>query len=124
MIKLLCVIKNLYNADTLKWYDTGALDYVRQYHNEGTRDWITCFNGFVSDKSNTDRAKINEYDTVCYKQFMIDLDRKDIAIDDIRSVLTNRPKYYTIYTDTNTYLSKNKDFIPEENEVNLESLFA
>lgn len=118
------VIKNLYNADTLKWYDTGALDYVRQYHDDGIRDWITCFNGFTPDKSNTDRAKINEHDTVCYKQFMIDLDRKDIAIDDIRSVLTNRPKYYTIYTDTNTYLSKNKDFMPEENEVNLESLFA
>lgn len=118
------IIKNLYDADTLKWYDTGALDYVRQYHNTGIAKWISCFDGFVSQQSNSDRAKINEYDTLCYKQFMINLQRKDISIDDIRSVLTNKSKYYTIYTDDNTYLSKYGDYVPEETEVNLESLFA
>ena len=46
-------------------------------------------------------------------------------MDDIRSVLTNKYKFYTIYTDADTYLSKDKNFIPEEKEdTSLESLFA
>ena len=55
---------------------------------------------------------------------MISLGRKDIAIDDIRSVLTNKTKFNIIYTDSNTYLSKDNNYIPQENESNLESLFA
>jgi glycosyltransferase involved in cell wall biosynthesis len=118
------VIEKLYKADPMKWYEWGALNYVKEFHDTSIKNWLDCFNNFVPDKSNSDRATINEKHTVCYKDFMISLGRKEIAIDDIRSVLTNKTKFNIIYTDSNTYLSKDKDFIPEEKESNLESLFA
>ena len=119
------IITRLYNSDISKWYETGALDYVKQMNDNGIQNWLQCFDSFKSAESNTDRAKINEKHTVRYKEFLISLGRKDIAIDDIRSVLTNRSKFYTIYTDTDSYLSKDKNYIPEEQEEpSLESLFA
>jgi hypothetical protein len=41
--------------------------------------------------------------------------------------LTNKHKYNIIYTDDNTYLSKDKHFVPNEktsNSASLEDLFA
>ena len=118
------VILKLYNSDITKWYATGALEYVNEYHNTGIQNWLKCFGGFAPDKSNTDRAKINEQHTVCYKDFLLSLGRKELAIDDIRSVLTNKTKFNIIYTDTNTYLSKDSNYTPQETETSLESLFA
>jgi glycosyltransferase involved in cell wall biosynthesis len=119
------VITKLYNSDISKWYDTGALDYVKSMNDNGIQNWLQCFDSFKPAESNSDRAKINEKYTVRYKEFLISLGRKDIAIDDIRSVLTNKHKFNTIYTDTDSYLSKDKNYIPEEQEESsLESLFA
>jgi len=119
------VITKLYNSDISKWYDTGALDYVKRMHENGIQKWLQCFDSFKPAESNSERAKINEKYTTRYKEFLISLGRKDISMDDIRSVLTNKYKFYTIYTDTDTYLSKDKNFIPEEKEdTSLESLFA
>jgi hypothetical protein len=119
------VITKLYNSDISKWYDTGALDYVKSMNDNGIQNWLQCFDSFKPAESNSDRAKINEKYTVRYKEFLVSLGRKDLAIDDIRSVLTNKHKFNTIYTDTDSYLSKDKNYIPEEQEESsLESLFA
>jgi hypothetical protein len=75
-------------------------------------------------QSNSDRAQINEHETVCYKEYLISLNRKNISVDDIKSVLTNKHKFNIIYTDEHTYLTKDKNFIPNEKNNSLESLFA
>ena len=40
----------------------------------------------------------------------------NICIDDIRSAQLNRYKYRIIYTDKDTYLTKDPLFVPQEKE--------
>ena len=46
-----------------------------------------------------------------------------ICIDDVRSVLTNKHKFRVIYTDNDTYLTKDPNFEPIEEETGL-NLFS
>ena len=80
-----------------------------------------CFNDFKPKQSNSNTAKILENTTVKYSDFIKDLNRKIICIDDCRSVLTNRNKFRIIYTDNDTYLTKDPTFEPQEEltDVNL-----
>ena len=77
---------------------------------------------FESKQSNSSTAKILQNDTVKYSDFIKDLGRKIICIDDCRSALTNRSKFRVIYTDNDTYLTKDPSFEPTE-EVTGASLF-
>jgi len=106
-------IKDAYEkySNPKDWYDTGALEYVKNINNEGIKKWIACFDSFKPTQSNSDKAKINEVETTSYKEFIISLERKALAIDDVKSVLTNKGKFNIIYTDENTYLTKDKDFL-------------
>jgi hypothetical protein len=111
--------------DPTVWYDNGGLDRVVQMHTSGLGEWFNVFDLFKPTQSNSSKAKINEYETVQYKKYITDLNRKDLSIDDVRSVLTNKHKYNIIYTDNHTYLSKDKNFVPNEQNTSstLESLF-
>lgn len=118
-------IKDIYEqySDPRIWYETGALRYVKNLNQEGIKNWLGCFDSFTPIQSNTDKAKINEVETTSYKDFITSLERKALAIDDVKSVLTNKTKFNIIYTDKNTYLTKDKTFIPKEENRTLESLF-
>jgi hypothetical protein len=73
----------------------------------------------------SDSAKINDYSEIKYAEFIRILNRTQLAIDDVKSVLTNKSKYNIIYTDSDTYLAKDPNFIPKEEVTSsLESLFA
>ena len=106
----------LYNKyeNASDWYSEGALKHIVAKDNDCFHKWNTCFNEFEPKQSNTATAKICEHQTVCYKDFIAELERNILCIDDIRSVLTNRHKYITIYTDANTYLSKEPSYEPKE----------
>jgi len=119
-------IKTAYEtySEPKMWYDTGALEYVKSGNTAGIQKWLDVFNSFMPTQSNSDRAQINEHETVCYKEYLISLNRKNISVDDIKSVLTNKHKFNIIYTDEHTYLTKDKNFIPNEKNNSLESLFA
>ena len=120
------LINRLYTqyADPVDWYNTLNLDAIIDEHEEGIQCWLKCFDTFKPIQSNSDRATINDYNEIKYTDYLENLNRKDLAIDDIKSVLTNKHKFYIIYTDTSTYLSKNKDFVPVETNNSLESLFS
>ncbi len=120
------LITKLYNqySDAQEWYKTLNLDAIDEENSEGIQQWIDCFNSFEPIKSNSDRATINEYTEIRYADFIQKLNRKDLAIDDIKSVLTNKHKYNIIYTDKHTYLSTDPNFVPVETNHSLESLFA
>ena len=102
------------------WYVQGALTHILAKENDCFHKWNECFNEFEAKQSNSKTAKICEHDTVCYKEFIVDLNRTVLCIDDIRSVLTNKHKYATIYTDDNTYLSKDPNFTPVEKRLGLQ----
>lgn len=115
-------ITKLYN-NTDDYYATGALDYVQQLDEATAKGWIEFLDSFISKHSNTNAAKINTYETTKYSDFITELDRSNLAREDIESVLANRHKFInTFYTDKDTYLSKDPTFKPDE-EITSTDLF-
>jgi len=122
------ITKAYKTMNSREWYKTGALDYIVKLDEGTSQFWIDFLDNFTpTTLSKSDSAKINEYTTVKYLDFIKDLNRKNLAVEDIKSVLTNKHKYNIIYTDEHTYLSKDKHFVPDEktsNNSSLEDLFA
>jgi glycosyltransferase involved in cell wall biosynthesis len=111
------LIQSLYNNMVPSdFYKTNALKYVQSLDHDTTQSWIDFMNGYEGRKAKTNVAKINEYDTVKYSDYIRDLNRKQLAREDFESVLTNRYKFNIIYTDKDTYLSKDANFVPTEEE--------
>jgi len=105
------------------WYGNGiSLVHASQIEDSVFHKWNECFNNFESKKSNSSTAKICNETTTTVGSFIESLGRGIICIDDIRSVLTNRHKFRVIYTDEDTYLTKDPSFEPEE-EIAGASLF-
>jgi len=97
------------------WYEGGSLVYHQARENKVFRKWNECFSEFTCKQSNSNTAKICLEKTVKYSDFIEALGRSIVCIDDVKSVLTNAHKFRIIYTDTDTYLTKDPDFEPEEN---------
>ena len=116
--------KELYNIfeKSERWYNLGSLQHAQDQEATVFHKWNTCFNTFEPKESNSNTAKILENTTVKYSEYIEGLGRKLICIDDARSVLTNKHKYRIIYTDNDTYLSKDPNFEPVE-EISGLSLF-
>lgn len=118
-------VLDLYNnvPDAKTWYDNGILARYRDMEDQVFHKWNECFNEFKPKQSNSNTAKICNFGTVRYDEFIHDLGRKPlICIDDVRSVLTNKYKFNVIYTDDNTYLTRDPTFEPVEVE-EAENLF-
>jgi glycosyltransferase involved in cell wall biosynthesis len=112
-------IKELYGSAQVN----GALDYVKQLDYQVAFKWNKFLDDFVGKRSNTNAAKINTFETVKYRDYIKDLERKHLAREDFESVLSNKYKFTTVwYTDTDTYLSKDPTYKPVEEETGL-SLF-
>ena len=104
-----------------RWYNLGSLNNAKQQEATVFHKWNDCFNEFDSKKSNTNTAKICNEITITLADFIKNLGRSVICIDDVRSVLTNKHKFRVIYTDNDTYLTKDPIFEPAEE--NSEGLF-
>jgi len=109
-------VLDLYNnvPDAKTWYANNILEVYQSKENDVFHKWNECFNKFTSKQSNSNTAKICEETTVKYIDFTNSLGRRLLCIDDIKSVLTNKHKFRIIYTDNDTYLSKDPTFEPEE----------
>lgn len=114
--------KELYDsfekADT--WYNLESLKHAQFMEKKVFHKWNDCFNEFTAKTSNSNTAKICNETTVKLQDYIQSLGRKIICIDDIRSVLTNKHKFRVIYTDEDTYLTKDPSFEPQQEE----SLFS
>jgi hypothetical protein len=117
------LVTALYNQYTTakSYYDKGALTHTQEVEAGVFHKWNSCFNDFECKKSNSNTAKICEETTTKLSEFNTDLGRRLLCIDDIKSVLTNKHKFRIIYTDDDTYLTKDPSFEPEEEG---ESLFS
>jgi glycosyltransferase involved in cell wall biosynthesis len=106
-------IKELYgNAQV-----NGALDYVCSLDDNVAKEWVRFLDNFVGKRSNTNSAKINTYETIKYRDYIKDLNRKHLAREDFESVLSNKYKFINVwYTDNDTYLSKDPIYKPQEEE--------
>ena len=118
-------VTELYNnvPDAKTWYANGILEKHRDIESQVFHKWNTCFNTFEPKQSNSNTAKILENETIKYSDFIKELGRSIICIDDCRSALTNKHKYRVIYTDSDTYLTKDPSFEPIEEETGV-SLFS
>jgi hypothetical protein len=116
--------KELYDSfeQAETWYNLGALKHFNITENHVFHKWNDCFHAFEPKISNSNTAKICSETTTTHRDFIQKLGRKIICIDDVRSVLTNKHKFRTIYTDDDTYLSKDPGFEPVE-ETTSEGLF-
>ena len=103
------------------WYNLGSLEHAQSMEKNVFHKWNECFQDFLPRNSNSNTAKICSETTIKLQDYIKDLGRKIICIDDIRSVLTNKHKFRVIYTDEDTYLTKDPLFEPNEQE---ESLFS
>ena len=112
--------KQLYDSfeDAETYYNLGALQHFQFMEKQVFHKWNDCFHEFTPKQSNSNTAKILEHETVKYSDYIKDLGRKVICIDDCRSALTNRNKFRTIYTDEDTYLTKDPSFEPVEETEN------
>jgi glycosyltransferase involved in cell wall biosynthesis len=104
------------------WYNLGSLKHAQFIEKRVFGKWNDCFHEFTTKTSNSNTAKICSETTVKLQDYIKGLERKIICIDDIRSVLTNKNKFRVIYTDEDTYLSKDPSFEPTE-ELTSENLF-
>jgi hypothetical protein len=82
-------------------------------------DWIKFLDEFAGKKAKTNSAKVNEYDTVKYTDYIKELNRTQIAREDFESVLSNKHKFRVIYTDKDTYLTKDPNFVPVDDETSI-----
>lgn len=116
----------LYNKfDTSeKYYSTGAFDHVKNLQDSIFHKWNVCFSDFRCKESESNKAKISSETTVKYSTFIKDLDRKKgLSLEnDIRSIYNNKHKFRVIYTDDETYLTKDPTFEPGE-EISSKGLF-
>lgn len=95
------------------WYGNGVpLKHTRQQEAMVFHKWNECFNEFSPRKSNSNTAKICNETTIKVEDFITVLNRNVICIDDIKSVLSNKHKFRIIYTDDDTYLTKDPKFEP------------
>lgn len=114
------IIEAYNNYDTAeKWYANGHLEVFKAQEDQVFHHWNECFGSFAGKQSNSSTAKICNETTVKYADFITALKRNIICIDDVRSVLTNRHKFRVIYTDKDTWLTKDPSFEPSEEVVGL-----
>jgi hypothetical protein len=117
-------VTQLYDSfDTAdKWYNLESHNHAKRQEATVFRKWNECFNEFKPKQSSSNTAKICNETTVKVEDFITSLGRTTICIDDIRSVLSNKHKFRVIYTDNDTYLSKDPKFEPIEEATGM-SLF-
>jgi hypothetical protein len=97
------------------WYTAyDSVNHFKIHEDTVFHKWNHCFNEFEPRKSNSNTAKICNETTVKYVDFIIGLNRRILCIDDIKSILSNRHKFRVIYTENDTYLTKDPSFEPKE----------
>ena len=121
MAELVTALYNQYTTAKSYYDDLGALTHTQQMEAGVFHKWSKCFDDFECKQSNSNTAKITEVTTTKLSDFNISLGRRLLCIDDIKSVLTNKHKFRIIYTDDDTFLTKDPSFEPQEEG---ESLFS
>ena len=119
MAEDIMVAYNLYDT-AAKWYSQGSVKKFADIEAGVFHKWSHCLNEFDPKKSNSNTAKICNENTVKYADFIKDLKRRVICVDDVKSMLSNKHKFRVIYTEQDTWLTKDPSFVPSEEVVGAE----
>ena len=114
------VVNELYiKFDTAQsWYDTESLHYTIDMDSRIFHKWNTCFNDFTPRCTGGKTAGILTHTTIRYDDYIDGLKRDILSFkDDLASVYNNKDKFRIIYTDTDTYLTKDPLFEPSDQEL-------
>lgn len=120
------VVTDLYNKfdSASSWYATGALNHTQQMNSTIFSKWNKCFSEFKPTYTGGDSAGILDHATVKYRDYIDSLERSTVSLkDDLDSIYNNANKFRKIYTDTDTYLSKDPSFEPSDEETTALGLF-
>jgi len=104
-------------SDAESWYGVGSLEHAKFMEKHAFHKWNDCFYDFNTKQSNNDTAKICSETTVKYSDFTKNIGRT--FIEDYLPIYANKHKFRVIYTDNNTYLTKDPNFEPNEEETAL-----
>jgi glycosyltransferase involved in cell wall biosynthesis len=109
-------VLELYNnvPDAQTWYSNGILERYRSIEKNVFHKWNECFHEFNCKQSNNDTAKICSETTVKYSDFTDRIGRT--LIEDYLPIYANKYKFRVIYTDTDTYLTRDPSFEPNETD--------
>lgn len=106
-----------------EWYKTKSIDFFSNQEATIFLKWKECFDSFTPKQSNSSTAKICKEQTVRHDEYIRDLNRRIICIDDVKSVLANKHKFVVIHTNEYTYLTKDKNFAVPTDTSTMELLF-
>lgn len=122
-------VKELYNHfdEPSKWYNIEVIKYYKDLEDQVFDKWKKCFDAFIPKQVKNDSAAINKQTSVCYDTFIKSLQRTHVSLgNDLKAIYNNKHKFKVIYTDEDTYLTKDTMFVPiakileEKDEVKLQ----
>jgi glycosyltransferase involved in cell wall biosynthesis len=113
------VVMELYNRypTANHWYNIGVIDKIKAHDDIIFHKWNECLLDFKPRTSNSNSAKICNEQTIKVSEFIKGLGRTTICIDDLKSIFGNKHKFRIIYTDTDTYFTKDPNFTPENQQL-------
>lgn len=92
-----------------EWYENGIIDAFVKQENNVFLKWKECFDSFSPKTVTSETAAIAKMDSLCYRELIDELGRKDLSLgNDLKAMYNNKPKFKSIYTDSDTYLTKDE----------------
>lgn len=113
------VVSDLYAryATAQSYYEEGALQYHKSLENTIFDKWNNLFKQFTCRQSKNNTAQILKHKNIKYSEYVDSLNRDVLCIDDVRSVYSNKHKYTVTYTDQDTWLTQDANYvIPVNNQ--------
>jgi hypothetical protein len=109
------IINDLYHAfdQADDWYKTKIIDEFIEEENQVFDKWKKCFDAFMPKVVTSETAAIAKMNSLCYSDFIDNLNRNDLSLgNDLKAIYNNKPKFKVIYTDEDTFLTKDeKNFV-------------
>jgi glycosyltransferase involved in cell wall biosynthesis len=118
------LLRELHARDLTMEERIDRLSYVKRMHLDALEWWGSLIKYWLSPVKGSSSAAINKFTTVKFADYVSILDRgATLAVDDLKSVYANRHNFRVIYTDKDTYLTTDPDFVVPEETGSLENLF-
>jgi hypothetical protein len=93
------------------------IDYVIELNTIIANIWQQFLESTKTKQNNSNQAKITQYKDTSIRDYMNQLNRKQISQEDIVSVIANKHKFNVIITDTDTYLTTTANYEPQTNQL-------
>ena len=83
-------------------------------NNDVWEHWDKFLNRFESHRSNSKAGTINNETNVFYDDYIVNLKRNNISVEDYKTVLNNRHNFEITYSKDRTWMTKDGKEMPKE----------